>query len=534
MRTVLVVDDEANICTLIKNLIDWNGMELTYIGEAYDGVAAVEMIRQHEPDIVITDIKMPRMDGLGLLRTIHSEYKDTVSFIMISGFKEFNYAYEAIKYGVVDFLLKPINQYELNSAIRRLIATTTDDIGYSTMIGDGERDQIVRKQLLIDILYGDIHIENMDLSVINTDYRYHFKNDRFMVVSLCFDGYNSLGRIKNSVMSQLVSDFASTCAESCHDIGYYASGSMAWVLFNPRVTYKGMVATLRQAHDKLKSQTRSYSFLETTLGLSSQGGIKQLKTYFIEAQKANRARIVIGKGKIIEFTHFDEKAALAEKENNDGLTGDIKLAVELLNTKRLLALCERYIDSIMPLTIKAPWLVISWAEEKCKCIVWECINLHAKAQLTEYFDEKLFDFGLCKDSREIKEKMKENVSDICDKIKEYGQSRDSRIIRNVKEYIASNYKNQITLDDVAKQVFLSASYLGVLFKKETGALFSQYLTGYRMERAKVLLRDYSYSVKEIAGCVGYKDIRNFSKLFRTHTGVKPTDYRKLYRLDTVN
>jgi two-component system response regulator YesN len=120
MIKILIVDDEINICKLIKHLIEWDKMNLELVGIAHSGNEAYNMVLQSKPDIIITDIKMNGMDGLELIRKI-KEIDDSIKYIIISGYKSFNYAYTAIKYGVVDFLLKPIKKIELNRALQELI-----------------------------------------------------------------------------------------------------------------------------------------------------------------------------------------------------------------------------------------------------------------------------------------------------------------------------------------------------------------------------------------------------------------------------
>ena len=112
MLKVLLVDDEKHICILLKKLVDWEAMDLTIVGEQYDGLSAYDYICTHEPEIVITDIKIPGIDGLEMIRRVR-EKKLNVSFILISGHKNFEYAHSAINYGVENYLLKPLNKDEL-------------------------------------------------------------------------------------------------------------------------------------------------------------------------------------------------------------------------------------------------------------------------------------------------------------------------------------------------------------------------------------------------------------------------------------
>ena len=119
MISVLIADDELAVCQLVNHLIDWDGLQMERLDYASNGLEALDMIEKHRPDIVITDIRMPGLSGLELIRKTR-EQNIPVSFIIISGYREFEFARQAIQYGVEDYLLKPIQEKELNSLLYRL------------------------------------------------------------------------------------------------------------------------------------------------------------------------------------------------------------------------------------------------------------------------------------------------------------------------------------------------------------------------------------------------------------------------------
>ncbi|NBK22019.1 MAG: response regulator, partial [Spirochaetia bacterium] len=118
---VLVADDEERVCALICALIDWQQLGLSLCAKAYDGLSALALIREHSPDLVITDIRMPGLDGLALIRKA-KEIQPNLQFIIISGHKQFDYAQTAIKYGVAEYLLKPIKKLELEQTLNKMVA----------------------------------------------------------------------------------------------------------------------------------------------------------------------------------------------------------------------------------------------------------------------------------------------------------------------------------------------------------------------------------------------------------------------------
>ena len=117
---VVIAEDEKRICSLIKALIDWDGLHLRLVGEAHDGVQALTLLQQEKVDILITDIRMPGVNGLDLTKWVN-DHCNQCSVIIISGYKQFDYAYDALRMDVVDFLLKPIKKTEINNAISKIV-----------------------------------------------------------------------------------------------------------------------------------------------------------------------------------------------------------------------------------------------------------------------------------------------------------------------------------------------------------------------------------------------------------------------------
>lgn len=533
MKKVLIVDDEPNICNLINSLTNWETLGLTRIGEAYDGESALEQIANLHPDIVITDIQMPKMDGMTLLKRARELYGDTISFIIVSGFKQFDYAYEAIKYGVVDFLLKPINKEELNATLGRLVTGNDVDITTSFNITDEGSDRLIRKQLLAELLFGSHDSIELDNAAIAETYRYHFGSDFFVAGVLCIDGLESLGKARGSVITEIERVFAENRGAICHDMGGYISGRYIWFMMNLlEPDTETLKTTLQNTLEAMRRMVRIYTFLTLAMAISPIVRFSQLRPTFAEVKKTIDGRAILDTSQLLQSANYSEAEALTARPKLNERTDQIKKAIDAFDLESLLTLADEYITDALQYGKTAPWLAVEWVGQKCAYIVLESLSQHALALIPEYADNALFDFRQCASANEVRQKMQDIIATAFRRIEELKETQESKTIRKVKQYIAENYAKPITLEDVAAAVFLSSSYLGVLFKKETGELFSQYVTAYRMERAKDLLKDHDYNVTEVADRVGYKDLRNFSKLFKTHTGVKPTDYRKIYRLDS--
>ncbi|HBU11295.1 MAG TPA: hypothetical protein DEB31_00720, partial [Clostridiales bacterium] len=186
MLKVLIVDDEIKVCDLIYHLLDWDSMGLEVVGSRQDGLAAYEFIVEHKPDIVITDIRIPEYDGIELIRKTKEVCPDTY-FIIISGYSHFEYAQEAIKCGVEDYILKPIKKKDLTETLQKLIEKQHDK---ARLKGEREHlqaridvaDEQIKRGFLDQLLAGVLSKENMDRAAVNEKYHCKFKNGVYQCV----------------------------------------------------------------------------------------------------------------------------------------------------------------------------------------------------------------------------------------------------------------------------------------------------------------------------------------------------------------
>ena len=192
MLKVLISDDEQNICHLIESMIDWDEMGLTLVGMTHNGMDACQKIDQLQPDIVITDIKMPQMDGLEVIKHTLKQ-PSAPKFIVISGFSNFQYAYTAIKYGVEDFLIKPLSSEELRGSLEKTIlkimssrAKLRSDKGHTFQMNEACKK--VRWIFLASLFNHSIALNQRDIEEVNAEFYFSFEEGLFRPVQLVLDG----------------------------------------------------------------------------------------------------------------------------------------------------------------------------------------------------------------------------------------------------------------------------------------------------------------------------------------------------------
>lgn len=189
MLKLLIADDEMRVCKLIRYLVDWNSLGIEIIGEAYDGNSAFQIIMEKSPDIVIVDIRMPEQNGLNLIRNVKKEKPETY-FIVVSGYSRFEYAQHAIKYGVEDYLLKPLKKKELTEAVEKIIEKYE-----LTRKAEAEKEHLeqfmdyyasrIKEGLLTEYFKKNLELPDMDpLASVNARYSCRFIPGDFMGIAV--------------------------------------------------------------------------------------------------------------------------------------------------------------------------------------------------------------------------------------------------------------------------------------------------------------------------------------------------------------
>lgn len=533
---VLIAEDEIAIANLIKSLIDFDRLNLEFSGFALNGQSAYEMILEKKPDIVITDISMPVMSGLDLIQKAQSE-KLPVHFIIISGLTYFNYALSAIKMGVEDYLLKPINKEELNEVLEKTVlkiasALQVDYQIQKTGIDAHLQAQKLRRSFIMDILYNKEYLSEFDEEKINGEYGFSFRpGTTFLMGITLVDGISALNLpTQNIIIEQLMRSFQTEMKKHCFDMEVYNKNNQFVFLLNYSPDMESQIlGTLTVVYEDMASYLESYDELQLTIccGLPA-AKIKDLSYSLNTAQKGLNARILVPRQPVLPAKELLKENKKPEIILSSADLSAIRSSIEIRDTKKLDQFLKKLFTDAASACKSCPHLLL---EVYCDIL---------SALLSDFYQHKLVSSNLTDtylrycDAIEQYASLKPLILFTVSFIKELlplGETADNQENRQIllaKAYINEHFNENLKLDDVAEHVYLAPTYLGVLFKKETGESFSSYLTIVRMEKAKELLHDVKYSIAEIANAVGYSDKRYFSKLFKEQVGVTPKEYRKIY------
>ncbi len=537
MIKVLIADDEEKVCTLIHKLVNWNEFGMEVVATAYNGFEALELTEKLAPDLVITDIRMPGYDGIELISKA-KEISDRIEFIIISGYRHFEYAQNAIKYGVSDYLLKPIKKEELVDTLEKIRLqylkraeqlSTQEQL--RLRIQDDTSKQ--REQLFLDLLE-DFARPVAGLEELNKTYCFQLVGGIFQLTAIKIDPpYEDFNRDSIKVLYEKVRKILdSILRESCCEMEIYCKDTIVYVLLNyPAEECPSLRRQLKAVMAELLVQQTVFDGVCFTLCVGKPiEDITKLTHCFNSIENTVFQRLVEGTGKILS----DEATGIEYAPiGQDSLLGEFRRvmsqAVELLDLPAALAAVDtlaRAVQANKKLKGSSVYQLILAAGEMFMVIIKNTqYDMEIPMESYEEFKTRLM---LCRTLEQLFKAANLLVGNLIGLILQRKSQADNRPIRMAKEYIQKNYMNPIGLEEISAMLGFNLSYFSALFKKETGKNFLEYLSGVRIANAKELLRETNLSIAEICNRVGYLDQKHFIATFKKYAGIKPGEFRKLY------
>lgn len=509
MLDVLLVDNEAAILGGLTNGFDWEAFGCRICGTACNGVDALRQMAVLHPAIVISDIRMPEMDGLALARHIREEYPAT-QVILLTGFPDFEYAQQAIQYQVADFVLKPTTEEKLSKALHN--ARSRIEIHDRAARADHAATDSLRLRrnlLLQNLLYGSatsLLYTMTQLDELSLDLSSYYVL-RYGVQAE--QGESNPLTLLEQARALILAELA-----DCPTYLVAQSDRYAYIVLCAPASFNPLPAcnrAVRRAEDD-----SSYSL---TIGVSQhQADPSAMQHAAREADNAQQFAETDRQFAVFAFQNLPvpDRAVF---ERLDELVDLVRTALENHNRAGVAQYYPRLFEEI-----RREKLSMTAVRRTCnflntcaqEMLVYSCTDV----MLSSAPDPLPADISL----DDLERSLYDVLMRVLDAIDATGADMDS-LIRGVKNYIDQHYQEDLSLELLADQVHLSPSYLSKLFKKEIGQNLSSYIHHVRIERAKTLLRTTSLKTYEIAEAVGISDPVYFSRIFKKATGCKPKDYR---------
>lgn len=534
MLKILIADDEQKICQLIEKLINWPELGMEVIATVENGIQALEVIRAERPDIAITDIRMPGCDGLELVR-LGKEENPGMEFVIISGYRHFEYAQTAIRYGVNAYILKPIKKDELTETLKRLAGKFRQE---TQQLSDEEQmkltlktDEGTLRQTFLSDLICRRNKERLTYSLerIRQEFHFSFIPDSFSMGIMKMDGRVLDDKENREFMAGKVRDALLRLLGDCvHEYEMTDADSFFYILLNFEEKQWGNVRRQMKALlDEMRIQGGILKDIAVTMALGTVcKSLEELGGSLKNARLWIEERLMIGTGKLLEgeFTRqgdFSESSLFAEFNQK------MSKALESLEVFPVRDAMIELKDGMLARSGITGHEILQMTKEVCNLYLFFMKNYRIRIE-EDFLESFLAGADNCASAPELFDYLIRRVTASYEKAARLKRQDENRPIRIVKQYMAEHYQEPLTLEQVSAIAELSPAYLSTIFKKDTGMTFLEYLSKIRMDTAKQLLKETNRTVADICKTVGYNDVRYFTKTFTKYSGLKPNEYRKLY------
>ncbi len=514
MLQAIIVDDEPKVCALIEQLGDWARLDIHVAAVCHDGEDALEKIQSIRPDIVITDIRMPIIDGLELVARTHALGLES-AFVIISGYRHFEYAYSAMQYGVVNYLLKPIDKQQLIATLEKICAEIrrkqvqeTDQVQMSRL--REENRKMLHERFVLGLINGGIDIDP-------AAYELGFEQGEYMAI-LINTSYAQL-HDRQSIFGSIAAERTVKLLEKHARIIAVPTqiGVICIVNYAPNKR-----EDIRRGVNSLLGQVRALSDVfgdfQLIIALGQPvNNERRLAHSLTTARLGERRKLSLGWNIVVDApTGIKAPDMTTFKASMSGLVS----AIDTLNVpavKNWFSQWETQVLSETEMDVDALYEARALLLNQLTALT----GIHTAQALPMQLDRaetpQALIALLCNTFTQV-------LSEQCEEL----ANEESRPIRLAKEYVQQNFASNISLEMVAKKVGYSAVYFSTLFKKIAEQGFMDYVTGVRLAHAKMLLKTTQMSIIDISMAVGYQDDKYFRKLFRKETQISPKAYRKLY------
>lgn len=541
MLKIFLAEDEVIVRETIKRMIPWEDLGFELVGEAADGEMALPLLLRQKPDLLITDIKMPFMDGLTLAKVAKKEIPG-LKVVILSGYDDFNYAKQAINIGVEDYLLKPITK---NALIERLTEirsryehektqkeyyekfhremqayekNSSRDFFEALVSGSMDMMEIYRRSEKLGL---DIVAEAYNVLIFTMNCEEDFSGQR--------EGYSEWEAESLELLEEFFSENTSAMLFRCNIFSYgvLIKGQKETIEENTR----SCVSEIQRIFDR-KEQKRQW-FVAAGEPVER---LSQIQKSYYSASRAFSHRYLYDEN----ILYYDEMASMEKKNvTEDDSTYLQKVDVNALNPAILQKFLSNGLLEETENFVKDYFYAIG--QEPLESLVFRnYVTLNVRFSVMSFLkeigcDTRTLEQEDTEDVLSESSKSLENAIAYAEKIisqaialrDQNSGNKNRSILKTAVDFIDSHYTEEdMSLNKAANAANVSANHFCALFSQNMGQTFIEYLTNLRMNKAKEYLRCTSMRSSEIAGEIGYKDAHYFSYLFKKTQGMTPSDYRK--------
>ena len=523
---VILVDDEAEVIDVIEQKIAWNELGFEVVGSATNGVKALELVEKTQPDVVITDIKMPYMDGLELSKRLNDDYRN-IHIIIFTGFDEFEYAKEAVHLEVEEYMLKPINSDELTECLKRV--KNSLDLEREEKLNVQKLENyfndvlpILQTNLFVSLIEGRVDEEEYVKFV--DSYKMDLKGPFYCCVVFHTSTHHVPENMEPLLLSMSVErEIKERIAKKFNCKEFIYLGNTVLIV---ELSSKEKMVEFTDICDKFRKWVNRVIGAVVTAGIGRVcDNILNINNSYEGAREAVSYRVLYGTNRAINIEEIAPNEQNMTLQSEDSKMHDLFKAIYLGDNKSIEDAVSKEIEKLHKNanTVSQYNLVIM---EMVGAFYRFCANnfidfndflgdINNPYERVPQMDESTLKNWLIKCSLGVSEKLKS-----------VRNSKSRSLVNDAQNIVTDRYMEpDLSLDKVCSIMGVSNSYFSSVFKKEVGKSFVTYLTDYRMDIAAGLILDTNEKSYKIAEQVGYLDANYFSYVFKKKFGVSPSKYR---------
>jgi len=527
MYKLLIVDDEPLVQIGVSSMLNWNSLGFTICGTAANGEIALRMIEKELPDLVIADIKMPVMDGLQLLKRCRETYGELPVFLILTSYEEFQLAKEALKYGVLDYLVKlELDKESLKAAIKKALEFLNKHHLSNQQNWDTIPDMQGELDKFFIRLLHNLFENETQLSIEAKELHLDFSAPYYTVCN-CQIKNLAPSEEENEQLFQLYSSTIRMVREiiakylNCYITGLDMKHFSIVIPLEEADFYEEMLSSILHKTFSMVQNYFNVTIL-TSVGSLCKSPFQIAESYQDARQIASFATL---QKSIIFYDLLKEDSPPDRNAFNLSLFKDgIVKAFEEFDTKSL----KEIIDEIISLFTDHPTHFLQ-AMDAASNLLYLAISLLPDGHnlingiFTDYPDGYRSLYRLTS-VEQVLGWLEFFQTQLCACLEERKKNYKNPIVSNVQKYITEHIEERLTLNDVASYFGVSPNYLSQLFKKYSESGFSEYISQQKIARAKELMTDGTLKIYEIAQRLGFENAYYFSKVFKKVCGMSPRDY----------
>lgn len=514
---LLIADDEELTREGLIASIEWGKFNITEIYQADDGVHGLELVKKHHPEIVLCDVRMPRMTGVEMVEKIQALYPDTTAIFM-SGYSDKEYLKAAIKLQAISYVEKPLSIPEIEEAL-------SEAINRCRMASRSRQNETKRKK-------GDA--SDLALSLTFPESTRNSEKNRVLFAEL-FPGISPDCVFTTWILKfphedlpepAFMEQFTLNVTNHLQNFHMYVLPAekhlqyMIFHVFGMQTPSERFLSDFEN-HLKILCQPKKAFYIARGISVS---GIQNVYRSYADAAFLLQSSFFFDNGSVLTADRV--KVFSGSVSDLSGFTKSFSDALESKDQKH----CTELIQSLYAHYYQNSSLLPNDARDMYYRLfmLLEEARQHFHICSSASFSDNgniMSDLEKCRNLQELSDHLREQTDAFFTGSAE--NQEDNSIVYMIREYISRNYSREsLSVKDISDHVFLSTSYVCTLFKSETGQTLNQYITEYRIAKAKELLRDPRYKITDIAGKVGYSDSNYFGKSFKKSVGLSPSEYRE--------